>query len=128
MKGYVVHLEKETLKNEDYRKVLYTTKKSQLVLMSIEPNSEVGEEVHTLDQFIRFEAGEALVTVDGVIHKVGADWAVVIPAGSVHNVKNIGDTSLKLYSLYTPPEHKEGTVHSTKEDDKEEHFDGVTSE
>lgn len=128
MKGYVVQLEEATTANSDYRRVLYTGKNSQLVLMSIEPGDEIGEEVHDLDQFIRIEAGRATVTLDGVEHQLEDDWAVVIPAGTRHNVVNTGDAAVKLYSVYSPPEHKDGTVHPTKADDAEEHFDGVTTE
>lgn len=128
MKGYVVDMEKETLENTNYRKVLYTAKHSQLVVMSIEPGDEIGLETHDLDQFIRFEAGKGTVTLNGVAHEVADDWAVVIPAGVEHNVVNTGDAPLKLYSVYSPPEHKDGTVHATKADDAEEHFDGVTTE
>ena len=128
MQGFVANIEQKTLENEAYRKVLYTAKNSQLVLMTIQPGDEIGEEVHELDQFIRFEAGQATVTIDGVAHEVSADWAVVIPAGSKHNVVNTGSEPLRLYSIYSPPEHKHGTVHETKTDEREEHFDGVTSE
>ena len=128
MRGYIVNLEQETLKNVDYRRVLYTGTHSQLVLMSIEPGDEIGEEVHHLDQFIRLEQGHARVVLDGVAHEVAEDWAVVIPAGTKHNVTNTGDVPLKLYSLYAPPEHRQGTVHPTKASAREEHFDGVTSE
>lgn len=128
MKGYVVNIEKETLGNEEYRRVLYTAHNSQLVLMNIKPGDEIGEEVHELDQFIRFEAGKAKVVLNDVEHEVEDDYAVVIPAGTRHNVINTGDTDLKLYSIYSPPEHKDGTVHPTKADEKEEHFDGVTTE
>jgi mannose-6-phosphate isomerase-like protein (cupin superfamily) len=128
MNGYVTNIEKATLENENYRKVLYTAKNSQLVLMTIRPGDEIGEEVHDLDQFIRLEAGKALVTLDGVEHSLEDDWAVVIPAGTKHNVVNVGDQPVRLYSVYSPPEHKDGTVHATKADDKEEHFDGVTTE
>ena len=128
MNGYVTNIEKATLENENYRKVLYTAKNSQLVLMTIQPGDEIGVETHELDQFIRFEAGKASVTLDGVEHRVEDDWAVVIPAGAEHNVVNTGDVSLRLYSIYSPPEHKDGTVHASKADDKEEHFDGVTTE
>jgi len=128
MNGYFVHIEKETLENEDYRRVLYTAKHSQLVLMCIKPGDEIGVEVHELDQFIRFEAGEARVTIDGAEHAAQADDAVVIPAGTRHNVINTGESDLKLYSLYSPPEHKDGTVHKTKAEESEEHFDGVTTE
>ena len=128
MNGYVTNIEKATLENDNYRKVLYTAKKSQLVLMTIQPGDEIGMEIHELDQFIRFEAGKATVILDGVEHSVEDDWAVVIPAGAEHNVVNTGDVPLRLYSIYSPPEHKDGTVHASKADDKEEHFDGVTTE
>jgi mannose-6-phosphate isomerase-like protein (cupin superfamily) len=128
MKGFVTNIEKATLENENYRQVLYTGMNSQLVLMTIQPGDEIGSETHDLDQFIRIEAGQAVVTLDGVNHAVEDDWAVVIPAGTEHNVVNNGDEPLRLYSIYSPPEHKDGTVHATKADDKEEHFDGVTTE
>ncbi len=127
-KGYVGDIERQTLENTLYRKVLYTAQHSQLVLMSIRPGDEIGEEIHHLDQFIRFEAGSADVLLDGVRHDVGADSAVVIPAGMRHNVINVGKEDLKLYTVYSPPEHKDGTVHATKADEKEEHFDGITTE
>lgn len=128
MKGYITNIEKDTLENTDYRRVLYTTKHSQLVLMSIVPGDEIGLETHHLDQFIRFEAGTGKVIIDGEQHAVEDDYAVVIPAGAEHNVINTGDTDMKLYSVYSPPEHKHGTIHKTKADEVEEHFDGVTSE
>lgn len=128
MNGYIVNIEKETLENENFRKVLYTAKNSQLVLMTIQPGDEIGLEIHDLDQFIRVESGEATVILDDVEHKIEDDWAVVIPAGTKHNVVNTGDEPLRLYSVYSPPEHKDGTVHATKAEDKEEHFDGVTTE
>ena len=128
MNGYVLHIEKETLENTDYRRVLYTTKNSQLVLMSIEPGDEIGKEIHTLDQFIRIEQGKGLLTIDGTEHVVENNWAFVIPAGAFHNVKNVGNEALKLYSIYSPPEHKDKTVHKNKAEEAEEHFDGVTSE
>ena len=128
MKGLVTNIETATLENENYRQVLYTGMSSQLVLMTIQPGDEIGSETHDLDQFIRIEAGQAVVTLDGVNHDVEDDWAVVIPAGTEHNVVNNGDEPLRLYSIYSPPEHKDGTVHATKADDKEEHFDGVTTE
>lgn len=131
MKGYVTHIEEATLKNPLYRQVLFTAKNSQLVLMSLKPGEEIGEEVHDLDQFIRFEAGEGKVLLDGEGHVVHDGIAVVIPAGTRHNVINTSqDTDLKLYSLYSPPEHKAGTMHRTKKDadaDPDHHFDGRTS-
>lgn len=128
MKGYLTNIEKATLEHENYRTVLYTGKNSQLVLMSIEPGDEIGEEVHHLDQFIRIEQGTARVMLDDVEHTIGDDWAVVIPAGTRHNVINTGAVPLKLYSIYSPPEHKNGIIHATKADATEEHFDGTTTE
>ena len=128
MKGFITNIEQDTLENTDYRRVLYTAKNSQLVLMSIEPGDEIGEEVHELDQFIRLEAGTASVILNGETHSVPADSAVIIPAGVTHNVNNTGEETLKLYSVYAPPEHKDKTVHPTKADEQEEHFDGVTTE
>mgnify|MGYP001578261273 FL=1 len=128
MKGYILNIEKETLENTDYRRVLYTAQNCQLVLMSLKPGEEIGEEIHELDQFIRVEVGNAKVYLDGVEHELNADMAVVIQRGTKHNVKNIGDTDLKLYSVYSPPQHKDQTVHHTKADETEEHFDGKTTE
>lgn len=128
MKGYHLNIEETTLRNEDYRRVLYTGKHSQLVLMCIKPGDAIGEEVHKNDQFLRFEAGTAEVTMDGVVHTIDADDALIIPAGMRHNVTNTGDVDLKLYTIYAPPEHKDGTIEHTKADEIEEHFDGVTTE
>ncbi|MBP8105393.1 MAG: cupin domain-containing protein [Nitrospira sp.] len=131
MKGYVTHIEEATLKNSLYRQVLFTAKNSQLVLMSLKPGEEIGEEVHELDQFLRFEAGDGTVILDGQDHAVRDGFAVVIPAGTRHNVINTSNSAdLKLYSLYSPPEHKIGTVHRTKQEadaDADHHFDGRTS-
>ncbi|MBI4128617.1 MAG: cupin domain-containing protein [Parcubacteria group bacterium] len=128
MKGYITNIEKVTKENSDYRRVLYTAKNSQLVLMSIKPGEEIGEEIHELDQFIRFEAGEGRMMLDGIEHMVQADDAVVIPKGTKHNVINTGSVDLKLYTIYSPPEHKDGTIHATKAEETEEHFDGETTE
>lgn len=131
MKGYITHIEEATLKNSLYRQVLFTAKNSQLVLMSLKPGEEIGEEVHELDQFLRFEAGDGTVILDGQDHAVRDGFAVVIPAGTRHNVINTSKSAdLKLYSLYSPPEHKVGTVHRTKQEadaDADHHFDGRTS-
>lgn len=123
MSGYVVNIEAETLGNDNFRKVLNTAGHSQLVVMSIEPGGEIGEEVHDLDQFIRIEAGQATAVLDGEEHQLEDDWAVVIPAGTKHNIINTSDSEkLKLYSIYSPPEHAAGTVHRTKaEADAAEH-------
>lgn len=128
MKGYILNIEEKTLQNTNYREVLYTAKHCQLVLMSIEPNGEIGEEVHHLDQFIRVEAGEAKVILNGESSQLSADMAVIIPEGVKHNIINTGSVPLKLYTLYSPPEHKNGTIQKTKADEREEHFDGTTSE
>lgn len=131
MKGYIADIEKETKGNENFRKVLYTGKNSQLVVMSLNPGEEIGAEVHELDQFIRIEDGEGVAILDGAEHNVEDDYAIVVPAGAEHNVKNTGSKAMKLYTVYSPPEHKEGTIHATKEDamnDEDDHFDGTTTE
>jgi mannose-6-phosphate isomerase-like protein (cupin superfamily) len=131
MKGYVVQLEEATRKYEHYRQVLFTAAHCQLVLMSLKPGEEIGEEMHDLDQFIRFEAGKGSVVMDGRSHAVGDGVAAVIPSGTRHNVINVSKTEdLKLYSLYSPPEHKDGTLHKTKKEadaDEHHHFDGKNS-
>lgn len=132
MKGFKSNIEKDTLANKDFRRVLYTGKYSQLVLMSLKPGEEIGEEVHkTVDQFFRFEKGEGVVLIDGVKHKVTDGDAVLVPAGAKHNVINTSKkTELKLYTIYSPPEHQDGTVRKTKEEAlaKPEEFDGKTTE
>lgn len=128
MKGYIVNIEKETVENEDYRRILYTAKNSQLVVMNLQPHEEIGEEVHELDQFIRIEKGEGKAVLDGAEHVIKDDYAVVIPAGMKHNIINTGEGTLKLYTIYSPPEHKDGIVQKTKADEFEEHFDGKTTE
>lgn len=128
MKGYITNLEKATGENTDYRRVLYTAKHSQLVLMCLAPGEEIGEEVHPLDQFIRLETGEGKAILDGVEHPLSAGDALVIPEGMRHNIINTGAKELKLYTVYSPPEHKDGTVETTKADEYEEHFDGVPTE
>lgn len=131
MKGYISNIEKETIENENFRKVLYTAKNSQLVLMTVKPGEELGEEVHDLDQFIRVEKGKGRAILDGVEHALEDGSAVVIPAGTRHNIINNPDAELKLYTIYSPPEHKDGVVHITKADamaDQEDHFDGKTTE
>ena len=129
MKGFILNIEKETTENTDYRRVLYTGRYSQLVVMSIEPGDEIGNEMHVLDQFIRIEEGKAKAVLNNADeYEMKDDDAIVIPANTWHNVINTGDTPLKLYTLYSPPEHKDGTIHKTKADEKEEHFDGKTSE
>lgn len=132
MKGYTTNIEKETLKNTDFRRVLYTGKHSQLVLMSLKPGEEIGEEVHTtVDQFFRFEQGEGVVIIDGTKNRVQNGSAVVVPAGAKHNVVNTSKTAeLKLYTIYSPPEHQDKVVRHTKADAeaKPEEYDGKTTE
>ena len=128
MKGYLTHIEEATLENTDYRRVLYTSRNLQLVLMALEPGEEIGEETHQLDQFIRVEMGAGEAHLDGVVQVLASEMAVIIPAGIRHNVVNTGTEPLKLYTLYGPPAHKDGTVQPTKADEREEHFDGVTTE
>ena len=129
MKGFVDDIEKLTEENEDFRRVLYTGHHLQLVLMSLRPGEEIGEEVHEdRDQFFRIEEGEGEVVIDGVRHEVEDDDAIIVPAGARHNVICTGDSPLRLYTLYGPPEHRDGVVHPTKADAREEHFDGRTSE
>lgn len=131
MKGYVVDIEKATKENKNFRKVLYTAKNSQLVVMSLKPGEEIGAEVHTLDQFIRIEKGKGKAVLDNVEHKIEDDYAVVIPAGARHNIINTSkDKEMKLYTIYSPPEHRDGVVHRTKDDAiaDDEHFDGKTTE
>jgi mannose-6-phosphate isomerase-like protein (cupin superfamily) len=132
VKGYVIDIESETKKNADFRRVLYTSKYSQLVLMSIRPGEEIGEEVHEdHDQFFRFETGEGKVVIDRVAHSVKDGSAVVVPAGALHNVINTSKKAdLRLYTIYSPPEHQHGVIRHTKAEAEatEEHFDGKTSE
>ena len=129
MKGFFVDIEKAALENENFRKVLYTARNSQLVLMSLAPGEEIGEEVHELDQFIRIEAGIGKAVLDGVEHAISDDSVVIVPQGARHNIVNSGSTAMKLYTLYSPPNHRHGTIHKTKADAQtdEEHFDGTVS-
>jgi len=131
MKGFVEDIEELTEDNKDFRRVLYTGKHLQLVLMALQPGEEIGEEVHEdHDQFFRVEKGKGEVWIDGVRTKIKSDDAIIVPAGAKHNVINTGDKSLKLYTIYGPPDHKDGVVHKTKADAEasEEHFEGTTTE
>jgi mannose-6-phosphate isomerase-like protein (cupin superfamily) len=129
LKGFVDNIEKLTTGNTDYRRVLYTGRQLQLVLMTLQPGEEIGEEVHEdHDQFLRIEEGRGEVRIDGKATPVEDDWAIVVPAGARHNVINTGSGPLKLYTLYGPPEHRDGLVEATKADEVEEHFDGKTTE
>ena len=117
MTGYVANIEKETLENDNFRKVLFTAPNSQLVVMSLESGEDIGMEVHEEhDQFIRIEQGQGKAVLNGEESEIEDDSAVVIPAGAEHNIVNTGDTKMKLYTVYSPPEHADGTVHATKED------------
>ena len=131
-KGFSTDLEKETRKNTDFRRVLYTGKYSQLVLMSLKPGEEIGSEVHDdVDQFFRFEEGEGVVIIDKTRNAVKDGSGVVVPSGAEHNVINTSKTlDLKLYTIYSPPEHRDMVVRKTKKEaiEQEEHFDGRTSE
>ena len=130
MKSYITNIEEATIKNDMFRKVLFTSEHSQLVVMSLKPGEEIGTETHQLDQFIRVEAGRGTARLNGVEYPLGDGTAVVIPAGTEHNIVNSGHEALKLYTIYSPPEHKDGTVHATKQDalnDREDHFDDKTT-
>ncbi len=129
-KGFVQNIEKLTERNDDFRRVMYTARNLQLVVMSLSPGEHIGVETHDVDQFFRVEQGTGEVLIDGHRSPIGAGSAVVVPAGSQHNFINTGKTKLKLYTLYAPPNHRDGVVHHTKADAERDHerFDGKTSE
>jgi len=133
MKGFCGNIEQQTIANADFRRVLYTGGHMQLVLMTLQPGEEIGAEVHAdRDQFFRIEQGSGAVDIDGVENRVEEDFAVIVPAGARHNVRNTGDAPLRLYTIYGPPEHKDGVVQSTKADADARHsheeWDGATTE
>jgi mannose-6-phosphate isomerase-like protein (cupin superfamily) len=133
VKGYCDDIEKRTIENEDFRRVLYTGHNLQLVLMTLPPGCDIGEEVHPdRDQFFRFEQGRGVVKIDGIENKVEDDFAVIVPAGARHNVINSGSEPLRLYTIYAPPEHKDGVVQTTKDEADARHhaeeWDGETTE
>ena len=132
MKGFSTNIEKETLDNENFHRVLYTGKNSQLVLMSLKPKEEIGMEVHPEnDQFFRFEKGRGEVVIDDNRYEVEDGSAIVVPAGAQHNVINVSETEdLKLYTIYSPAHHQDGIVRKTKEEAEknEAEFDGKTTE
>lgn len=130
MKGLCTNIEKAATENSNFRKVLYTAKNSQLVVMSLRPKEDIGEEVHTLDQFIRIEQGEGKAVLDDVEYGIEDGSAVVIPAGTKHNIINTSDQEMKLYTIYSPAQHRDGVVHPTKAEAMadNEHFDGKTTE
>jgi mannose-6-phosphate isomerase-like protein (cupin superfamily) len=130
MKGYLQDIESIATKNTDFRRVLYTTKQSQLVLMALKPGEEIGAEVHKSDQFFRVEEGSGEAVLDNVTTEVRAGFGVVVPGGAKHNIINTGTAPMKLYTIYSPPNHRDGVVHHTRADAEKdnEHFDGKTTE
>ena len=130
MKGFVKKIEDLAVSNDDFRQGLYTAKHSQLVLMSLKAGEEIGAEVHKLDQFFRVEQGTGEVVLDGHRTPIRAGFAIVVPAGANHNIINTGGVPLKLYTVYSPPNHRDGVVHQTRVEAEadSEHFDGKTTE
>jgi mannose-6-phosphate isomerase-like protein (cupin superfamily) len=130
MKGFVQDIEILATHNDEFRRVLYTATNCQLVLMALKPQEEIGAEVHKLDQFFRVEAGSGEAVIDGLRTPISTGFAVLVPAGARHNIVNTGNESLKLYTLYAPPNHRDGVVHHSRADADadSEHFDGKTSE
>lgn len=132
MKGYVTNIENAAKENNNFRRVLYTANHCQLVLMSLKPGEDIGQEVHdTVDQFFRIEAGEGKAVIEGQEHKIGDGFAIVIPAGTKHNIVNTSKSqALSLYTIYSPPNHQDKVMHATKEEAEKdnEHFDGNTTE
>ncbi len=130
-KGFVDNIDRLTMANENYRQVLYTGKHLQLVLMSLKPGEEIGEEEHASgDQFFRVEAGEGDVVIDGLKHHVSEGFAIIVPGGARHNVRNTGTKPLKIYTLYAPPVHRRDVLQRSKAEADRQHkqFDGKTSE
>ena len=131
MKGYNANIEKETLENTNFRKVLYTGKHSQLVLMNLKPNEEIGMEIHAdNDQFFRFEKGEGKCIIDGNFYELKDGSVIMVPAGAEHNIINTSSSEdLKLYTIYSPAHHKDGIVKTTKKEAEDgPEFDGVITE
>ena len=131
MAGYHTDIEKKTEENEYFREVLFTGPHSQLVVMALKPGEDIGLETHPdTDQFFRVEKGRGEVMIDGRMTVIKSDSAILVPAGARHNIRNTGDKPLKLYTLYGPPEHEDGTVHLTRSDamTSKEHFAGQTTE
>ena len=130
MKGFIEDIESIAVKNEDFRRVLYTAKNCQLVVMALKPREEIGAEVHTLDQFFRVEEGTGEAILDGTRTAIQPGFAVIVPAGANHNIINTGSVPLKLYTIYAPPNHRDSVVHHTRRDAEadDEQFDGKTTE
>jgi mannose-6-phosphate isomerase-like protein (cupin superfamily) len=129
-KGFVRDIERLSIKNENFRQVLYTAKHCQLVVMSLKPKEDIGAETHTLDQFFRVEEGSGEAILNGIRTPIKAGFAVLVPAGTKHNIINTSNVPMKLYTIYSPPNHKDGTLRHTKHDAEtdKEHFDGKTTE
>jgi mannose-6-phosphate isomerase-like protein (cupin superfamily) len=130
MKGFIKNIEDLAVSNSDFRQVLYTAKNCQLVLMALKPKEDIGAEVHKLDQFFRVEEGSGEAVLDGITTAISTGFAVLVPAGTKHNIINTGSIPMKLYTLYSPPNHRDGIVHHTRADAEadNEHFDGKTTE
>ena len=130
MKCFVKDIESLAVNNDDFRQVIYTAKFSQLVLMALKPKEDIGADVHKLDQFFRVEEGSGEAVLDGVRTTIREGFAVVVPAGTNHNIINTGSVPMKLYTLYSPPNHRDGVVHHTRADAvaDNERFDGKTTE
>jgi mannose-6-phosphate isomerase-like protein (cupin superfamily) len=130
VKGFIQDIESIAVDNREFRRVLYTAKSCQLVVMALKPQEEIGAEVHELDQFFRVEEGAGEAVLDGVRTEIRPGFAVLVPAGTRHNIVNTGSVPLKLYTLYAPPNHRDGVVHHSRADAEKdsEHFDGKTTE
>jgi mannose-6-phosphate isomerase-like protein (cupin superfamily) len=130
LKGYIRNIESLAIKNNEFRQVLYTAKNCQLVLMALKPKEDIGAEVHKLDQFFRVEEGSGEAVLDGITTAISTGFAVLVPAGTRHNIINTGNVSMKLYTLYAPPNHRDGIIHHTRADANadNERFDGKTTE
>ncbi len=130
MRGFVKDIETTAAENTNFRQVLYTAQHCQLVVMSLQPGEDIGMEVHKLDQFFRVEEGSGEAILDNLLSPIRAGYAVIVPAGTQHNIINTGTIPLKLYTLYAPPNHRDGVVHATRADalKDEERFDGKPTE
>lgn len=130
MKGYVTNIEKLSLENNNFREVLYTSNNCQLVLMSLLAGEEIGEEVHDIDQFLRIEKGTGIAILNDISHDISDNSIIIVPAGVKHNIINSSAGTMKLYTLYMPPHHRDGVTHKTKAEGEAdtEHFDGKTTE
>ncbi|MEN9479541.1 MAG: hypothetical protein RLZZ298_936 [Pseudomonadota bacterium] len=130
MKGYVQNIESLAVRNNKFRQVLYTVKSCQLVIMSLRPQEDIGAEIHKVDQFFRVEEGSGEALLNGVRMAIEAGFAIIVPAGINHNIINTGNVPLKLYTIYAPPNHRDGVVHETRADAEgdKEHFNGQTTE